>query len=80
MQLAHLAGLPSPRVLHVLGLDDDLGLGSDHLRPHRASSWFGRHEYIYRHYRRYRITEGSEEIRKRKVAGFLFGYMGPGKR
>jgi hypothetical protein len=27
---------------------------------------------------RYRITEGSEEIQMRKVAGFLFGYMGPG--
>jgi acyl-CoA dehydrogenase len=37
-------------------------------------------EHIYRHHRRYRITEGSEEIQKRKVAGFLFGYMGPGKR
>src|SRR3954464_6138256 len=37
-------------------------------------------EHIYRHHRRYRITEGSEEIQKRKVAGFLFGYMGEGKR
>jgi butyryl-CoA dehydrogenase len=36
-------------------------------------------EHIYRHHRRYRITEGSEEIQKRKVAGFLFGYMGEGK-
>jgi acyl-CoA dehydrogenase len=33
-------------------------------------------EHIYRHHRRYRITEGSEEIQMRKVAGFLFGYMG----
>jgi acyl-CoA dehydrogenase len=33
-------------------------------------------EHIYRHHRRYRITEGSEEIQIRKVAGFLFGYMG----
>ncbi|MEO1074041.1 MAG: acyl-CoA dehydrogenase family protein [Pseudomonadota bacterium] len=30
-------------------------------------------EHIYRHHRRYRITEGSEEIQKRKVAGVLFG-------
>ena len=30
-------------------------------------------EHIYRHHRRYRITEGSEEIQMRKVAGFLFG-------
>lgn len=37
-------------------------------------------EHIYRHHRRYRITEGSEEIQKRKVAGYLFGYAGPNKR
>ncbi len=36
-------------------------------------------EHIYRHHRRYRITEGSEEIQMRKVAGWLFGYMGPRK-
>lgn len=36
-------------------------------------------EHIYRHHRRYRITEGAEEIQMRKVAGFLFGYMGPRK-
>jgi acyl-CoA dehydrogenase len=30
-------------------------------------------EHIYRHHRRYRITEGSEEIQIRRVAGFLFG-------
>jgi len=34
-------------------------------------------EHIYRHHRRYRITEGAEEIQMRKVAAFLFGYMGP---
>lgn len=33
-------------------------------------------EHIYRHHRRYRITEGSEEIQIRRVAGTLFGYMG----
>ena len=36
-------------------------------------------EHIYRHHRRYRITEGSEEIQMRKVAAFLFGYIGPNK-
>ena len=36
-------------------------------------------EHIYRHHRRYRITEGSEEIQMRKVAGHLFGYMGPNR-
>ncbi|MCA3256416.1 MAG: acyl-CoA dehydrogenase [Alphaproteobacteria bacterium] len=37
-------------------------------------------EHIYRHHRRYRITEGAEEIQMRKVAAYLFGYMGPKKR
>ena len=32
-------------------------------------------EHIYRHHRRYRITEGTEEIQMRRVAGYLFGYM-----
>lgn len=36
-------------------------------------------EHIYRHHRRYRITEGSEEIQMRKVAGHLFGFMGGGR-
>ena len=35
-------------------------------------------EHIYRHHRRYRITEGSEEIQIRKVAGHLFGVIGRG--
>jgi alkylation response protein AidB-like acyl-CoA dehydrogenase len=33
-------------------------------------------EHIYRHHRRYRITEGAEEIQIRKVAAHLFGYTG----
>ncbi|MBC5767024.1 acyl-CoA dehydrogenase family protein [Ramlibacter albus] len=36
-------------------------------------------EHIYRHHRRYRITEGSDEVQIRKVAGFLFGFAGPNK-
>ncbi len=36
-------------------------------------------EHIYRHHRRYRITEGSEEIQMRKIGAFLFGYVGPRK-
>ncbi|WP_134765649.1 acyl-CoA dehydrogenase family protein [Nocardioides sp. 1609] len=32
-------------------------------------------EHIYRHHRRYRITEGSEEIQIRRVAGHLFGFL-----
>jgi acyl-CoA dehydrogenase len=31
-------------------------------------------EHIYRHHRRYRITEGSEEIQMRNVAKSLFGF------
>jgi alkylation response protein AidB-like acyl-CoA dehydrogenase len=33
-------------------------------------------EHIYRHHRRYRITEGSEEIQKRRIAGHMFGFIG----
>ncbi|MCP5264853.1 MAG: acyl-CoA dehydrogenase family protein [Burkholderiaceae bacterium] len=33
-------------------------------------------EHIYRHHRRYRITEGAEEIQMRKIAGHLFGFLG----
>ena len=33
-------------------------------------------EHIYRHHRRYRITEGTEEIQKRRVAGHLFDFIG----
>jgi alkylation response protein AidB-like acyl-CoA dehydrogenase len=32
-------------------------------------------EHIYRHHRRYRITEGTEEIQIRNVAGHLFGFV-----
>lgn len=37
-------------------------------------------EHIWRHFRRYRITEGSEEVQKRRVAGHLFGFKGPAKQ
>lgn len=40
---------------------------------------YSRHEpfeHIYRHHRRYRITEGAEEIQMRRVAGYLFDFMG----
>ena len=33
-------------------------------------------EHIYRHHRRYRITEGADEIQMRRVAGYMFGFMG----
>ncbi|MBE0611594.1 MAG: acyl-CoA dehydrogenase family protein [Dehalococcoidia bacterium] len=34
-------------------------------------------EHIYRHHRRYRITEGSEEIQIRRIAQVMFGYGRP---
>jgi len=33
-------------------------------------------EHIYRHHRRYRITEGSEEVQMRRVAQYLFNFSG----
>ncbi|BAI98769.1 acyl-CoA dehydrogenase [Sphingobium sp. TA15] len=36
-------------------------------------------EHIYRHHRRYRITEGSEEIQMRKIAAYMFGLGGARK-
>ena len=34
-------------------------------------------EHIYRHHRRYRITEGSEEIQMRRIAQVMFGFGRP---
>lgn len=31
-------------------------------------------EHIYRHHRRYKITEGAEEVQKRRIAHKLFGF------
>ncbi len=31
-------------------------------------------EHIYRHHRRYRITEGSDELQLRRIANHLFGF------
>jgi alkylation response protein AidB-like acyl-CoA dehydrogenase len=36
-------------------------------------------EHIYRHHRRYRITEGSDELQLRRIAGKLFGFSGGAK-
>lgn len=37
-------------------------------------------EHIYRHHRRYRITEGSEEIQIRRIAQVMFGFGRPRER
>ncbi|KAJ5156363.1 hypothetical protein N7492_009166 [Penicillium capsulatum] len=34
-------------------------------------------EHIYRNFRRYRMTEGAEEIQMHKAAAFIFGFTGP---
>jgi len=49
-------------------------------RAMQVHGWLGysRHkpfEHIYRHHRRYRITEGAEEIQIRRIGGYMFGYM-----
>ena len=36
-------------------------------------------EHIYRHHRRYRITEGAEQIQQRKIAAWMFGFTGPNR-
>ena len=36
-------------------------------------------EHIYRHHRRYRITEGSDELQLRRIAGKVFGFSGAKK-
>ena len=61
-----LCGQAADRAIQVHG-----GIGYSRHKPF---------EHIYRHHRRYRITEGSEEIQMRKVAGYLFGFMGPRKK
>ncbi|TPX17879.1 uncharacterized protein E0L32_002980 [Thyridium curvatum] len=37
-------------------------------------------EHMWRHFRRYRITEGSEEVQIRKVGAYLFGYKTTGEQ
>ena len=49
-----------------LGIQVHGGMGYSRYKPF---------EHIYRHHRRYRITEGSEEIQIRKVAGHLFKFI-----
>ena len=61
-----LCGQAADRAIQVHG-----GIGYSRHKPF---------EHIYRHHRRYRITEGSEEIQMRKVAGYRFGFMGPRKK
>lgn len=59
-----------------------VGQAADRAMQVHGAMGYSRHtpfEHIYRHHRRYRLTEGSEEIQMRKVAAYLFGYLGPRK-
>lgn len=56
-----LCGEAADRAMQIHG-----GLGYSRHKPF---------EHIYRHHRRYRITEGTEEIQMRRVAGYMFGFM-----
>jgi len=56
---------------------------SDRAMQVHGGMGYSRHhqfEHIYRHHRRYRITEGTEEIQMRRVAGHMFDFMGGGKK
>ena len=61
--------LGEPSLLRGCGPGDEVhgGIGYSRHKPF---------EHIYRHHRRYRITEGAEEIQMRRVAGYMFGFMG----
>ncbi len=62
-------------LLKELGGQGGSNLAMAIIREHLAARGLGLHNalQIYRHHRRYRITEGSEEIQIRRVAGVLFG-------
>ncbi|KAK4982468.1 hypothetical protein LTR50_007725 [Elasticomyces elasticus] len=58
-----------------------VGQAADRAIQIHGGDGYSRHypfEHIWRHFRRYRITEGSEEVQMRKVAAYLFGYKNTG--
>jgi alkylation response protein AidB-like acyl-CoA dehydrogenase len=58
-----------------------VGQAADRAIQIHGGDGYSRHypfEHIWRHFRRYRITEGSEEVQMRKVAAYLFGYKTTG--
>ncbi|KAJ6002530.1 acyl-CoA dehydrogenase [Penicillium sp. IBT 35674x] len=58
-----------------------VGEAADRAIQIHGGDGYSRHypfEHIWRHFRRYRITEGSEEVQMRKVAAYLFGYKTTG--
>lgn len=58
-----------------------VGQAADRAIQTHGGIGYSRHlpfEHIFRHHRRYRITEGSEEMQIRRVGQYLFGYGGTG--
>jgi len=56
-----------------------VGVAADRAIQTHGGIGYSRHmpfEHIFRHHRRYRITEGSEEMQMRRVGQYLFGYGG----
>jgi len=54
-----------------------VGQAADRAIQTHGGIGYSRHmpfEHIFRHHRRYRITEGSEEMQMRRVGQYLFGY------
>lgn len=71
MRVTHLVAMANYRA-NRLACD-----AADRVMQVHGGIGYSRHlqfEHIYRHHRRYRITEGSEEIQIRKVAANLFGF------
>jgi alkylation response protein AidB-like acyl-CoA dehydrogenase len=59
-----------------------VGQAADRAMQVHGGDGYSRHypfEHILRHFRRYRITEGSEEVQIRKVAAYLFGFKTTGE-
>jgi alkylation response protein AidB-like acyl-CoA dehydrogenase len=79
----HAAGEPAVTIGHLVSMCNYRGNrlvceAADRAMQVHGGIGYTRHEpfeHIYRHHRRYRITEGSEEIQMRRVAGRLFGYL-----
>jgi hypothetical protein len=62
-------------------LNDDAGQADRPAGDRPGTTALGRagrpFEHIYRYHRRRRITEGAEEIKMRRVAGYPFGFIKP---
>lgn len=89
---AKAAGLPpwvaiEKRLGHKIGMCNYYAArlaceAADRVMQIHGGDGYSRHypfEHIWRHFRRYRITEGSEEVQIRKVAAYLFGYKNTGE-